>query len=322
VVRKALICRALTVLGAVAIGTTGVASAANDTVKIGVDSVYPAYAIFSAGRDLGFYSAANISVEIQPFRTAAASGDSLAAGQTDLVPITPSAVVAAQAKGAKERIVALFAPPRATGWYIMVPAGSPARTLADLKGKTIGVPHAGAPSDVWLRTVAPTMKPPFTTTAVGNGAIAALQSKRVDAAVVAPAGSYASIIGGDMRAILALETALPPMVFQGVGATQDMIEKRPDVLKRWIAATSKTVDYMQTHEAWSIDFLKQYLDTSDDTIVHLIYDDYIRKINMPGTMHPDWMRAALPAGAKPVAQADVENVFLVPSASKKRHSKL
>lgn len=316
-VRKALFCRTLTLLTACAIGCMGVASAANDAVKIGVDSVNPSFAIFSAGRELGFYSAANISVDIQPYRTAAASADALAAGQCDLVPITPPAVAAAQAKGAKERIVALFAPPRATGWYIMVPGGSAIRTVADLKGKSVGISHAGAPSDVWIQSLARTLRPPPTTVVVGTGALAALQLKHVDAAVVAPAASYVSIVGGEQRAILSLETALPPTVFEGIGATQDFIDKRPDVLKRWIAATAKTVDYMQTHEAWSLDFLKRYLDISDETTIGLIYSDYVLKINMTGAMHPDWMSNALPTASR----SAVEAVFLVPPSAKKRRQK-
>jgi NitT/TauT family transport system substrate-binding protein len=323
VVRKALIGRALTLLSALVIGSTGVAAAANDTVSIGLGSSDPSYAIFFAGRELGFYSAANIDLHIQAFPTRAAAADSLAAGQSDLVPIAPHDVVAAQAKGAKERIVALFEPPSATGWYIMVPAGSPIASLADLKGKTVGVTRVGSPADVFLhsagRSLRMNLAPTVPLTTAGD---VALRTNKVDAAVMAPPATYVAIVNGDLRAILSLETALPPAVFQGIGATQDVIDKRPDVLKRWISATSKTVDYMQTHEAWTLEFLHRYFDLTDDTVIGVIDHDYVAKINMTGEMHADWMQNALQSGTAPVAQTALARVFVIPPPRKKRHLKL
>jgi hypothetical protein len=78
---------------------------------------------------------------------------------------------------------------------------------------------------------------------------------------------------------------------------------------------------MQTHEAWSLDFLKRYLDISDDTTIQLIYNDYILKTNMTGTMHQDWMSNALPSVPATTAQATIQAVFLVPPSSKKHRRK-
>jgi NitT/TauT family transport system substrate-binding protein len=309
------IIRAASLTCVLALGSIAGAGAATDTVKVGVPSVSPTNAIFFAARELGLYAAQNLDVDIQTFRGTPATEDALAAGTIDICPIAPIDAQRAIAKGAKERIVALFAPPRAFGWYVMVAAASPITSMAGLSGKTVGVPQSGAQPELWLRRAALSIPVTLTTTPLDGSAEAALRAKRVDAAVIGPIASYRGLASGGLRALYDFEPALPPSITAGIGVNQALIERRSDVLRRWLSATSKAVRYMQDNESWTEAFLKRYFEDTDDQTVAAVYRNIIMKMNAAGEMHRDWMQTSL-APATPVAAVTktaasaVDTVFL------------
>jgi NitT/TauT family transport system substrate-binding protein len=309
--RSAFAIRVLTLLCTVMLGCGTVASAAPDSVKVGVASIYPTYSLFFAAKELGYYQAANLDVDIQTFRGGPAALEALAAGAVDLCSILPSAAALAQEKGVKERIVALYAPPRPVGWYIMVPKDSPIKTMADLNGKTVGVTQIGSLTDFWVQQTAKGAHIKVTSVPLGGGVETGLRAKQVDAAILWPLGSYKGLVTGELRSISDLEAALPPTISEGVASTQDMIDRRSDVLKRWLAATSKALDYMKTHETWTEAFLKKYFDDSnaDDKAIAMVYKNFIMKINTDGSMRPEWEKTSLESLAGTPNPPKAEQVF-------------
>lgn len=305
--------------GAFVLGSSSVAAAATDRVTIALGPVAPTYAIYAAAKELGYYAAQNLDVEIQTFRSGAAAQDALAAGNADLCPVVPLDAERAIAGGVKERIVAMFAPARATGWYIMVPSASPLVTAADLNGKSVGVNKSGSLADFRVQRVARSLKIRMTSVPLDAGVEAGLRAKRVDAAVLWPPASYGGLMDGDLRALVDLEAALPPTVSEGIAASSDLIDRRPDVLRRWLSATSNAIRYMQGNEDWSEGFLKRYYGDADDQSIDMLYRNVILKINPSGAMHPDWMKTSLalgaPAGATKLPEASL--VFLTAPKPKK-----
>ncbi|HXF34480.1 MAG TPA: ABC transporter substrate-binding protein [Candidatus Acidoferrales bacterium] len=279
------------------IGSVSPVGAATETVRIGVGAIYPSYAVFLAAKDLGYYKERDLNVEITTFRGGPAAQEALAAGSVDMCSIHPSGASLAIDKGVKEQIVALFTPPQPAGWHIMVLSGSPIKSVADLNGKTIGVTQKGSLTDFWVQRAAKNAGITVTTVPLGGGVDAGLRAKQVDAAILWPLFSYKGLVDGDLRSIINLETALRPTVSEGVAASADLIEKRPDVLRRWLAATSKAVVYMQGHESWTVDYLKKYFDESDDRVARLVYRNFIMKIRPDGAMQPAWEQDALELGA-------------------------
>src|SRR6516162_284929 len=122
---------------------------AADTVRVGLAAVYPAYAIPYAANELIFYKEKNLHVQISQFRGGPATQEALASGAIDISTIAPAAAALAIAKGVQEKIVALSVPPTPAGWYIMVPASSPIRSMAELKDRTVGVTQKGSLTDFW-----------------------------------------------------------------------------------------------------------------------------------------------------------------------------
>jgi ABC-type nitrate/sulfonate/bicarbonate transport system substrate-binding protein len=324
--RTSFAVRAAGLLCALVLGTINVASAATDHVRLGIGPAYPTYAIFAAARELGYYARQNLDVEVQSFRGGTGAQDALAAGNVDLCTVVPIDALHAIGKGLKERIVAMYAPAVASGWYIMVPSASPLTTVADLNGKSVGVTQAGSLGDFWVQSVAKSAKITMTSVPLDVSVENALMAKRVDAAVLWAPASYQGLMGGELRALVDLETAIPPTVSEGIAASQGMIDKRPDVLRRWLTATSNAVRYMQNNQIWSEKFLRRYLGDNDEQSVHMVYANVIMKIGVAGSMHPDWMRSSLALGSEPaapgvklpVAPPLIASVFLTAEKPKKK----
>ncbi len=269
---------------------------AADAVRVGVGAVYPTYSVFFAGNKLDIYKKHGLDVQITTFRGGPATQEALAAGSIDISAIAPAAVNLAVKKGVREKIVALFTPPVPDGWYIMVPKDSPVKTMAELNGKSVGVTQKGSLTDFWTHRVASLAGISVNTVPLGGGGVVAgVKAKQVDAAIVWPIFSYKAIVEGSLRPVFSLGEKLPASVSEGMAATQDMIDNRPELLKRWLAATSETITYMQSHEAWTEDFLKEYFKEDNPQVLKAVYKDFIMKIRADGLMKPEWMKDALGA---------------------------
>jgi len=271
----------------------GSANAA-DTVRVGLAAVYPAYAVPYAANALGYYKDKGLDVQITQFRGGPATQEALASGAIDISTIAPGAAALAMAKGVQEKIVALSVPPTPQGWYILVPSASPIKNMAELNGKTVGVTQKGSLTDFWVQRAAAKAGIKVQTVPLGAPAVMpALKAKQVDAAILWPIFSYKGIADGDFRSIDDLGATFEPSVSEGWAATDNLIQKRPDVLRRWLEANAKTIVYMQSHEDWTVAFLKKYFDEKDDQVVKLVFKNFIMRINPDGVMKPEWMQASL-----------------------------
>lgn len=271
---------------------------AADTVRVGLAAVYPAYAIPYAASELGFYKEKDLDVQITQFRGGPATQEALASGAIDISTIAPGAAALAIAKGVQEKIVALSVPPTPQGWYILVPAASSIKSMAELKGKTVGVTQKGSLTDFWVQRAAAKAGITVQTVPLGAPAVMpALKAKQVDAAILWPIFSYKGLADGDFRSIDDLGATFEPSVSEGWAASSDIIQKRPAVLRRWLEANSKAIVYLQNHEDWAISFLKHYFDEKDDHVVKLVVDNFIKNINPDGVMKPEWMNASLELSA-------------------------
>jgi ABC-type nitrate/sulfonate/bicarbonate transport system substrate-binding protein len=285
---------------------------AGDSVRVGLAAVYPAYSIPYAAKELGYYKEKDLDVEITQFKGGPATQQALASGAIDISTIVPGAAALAIAKGVQEKIVALSVPPTPQGWYIMVPASSLAKTMADLNGKTVGITQSGSLTDFWVLQAAAKAGVTVKTAPLGAAALmGALKSKQIDAAILWPAFSYKGLVDGDLRAVLDLNKTMEPVVSEGWAASNELIEKRPAVLHRWLEANAKTLIYMSDHADWSIKFLKTYFDEQDERVIKPIYENFIKNINPDGAMKLEWMTRGLElaASANLETKLTVDQVF-------------
>ena len=272
---------------------------AADTVRVGVAAPgYPTYAIPDAAKELNFYKERNLNVEVTQFGGGPQTQEALGAGAIDISSIAPGSAALAMAKGVKEKIVALSVPPTPQGWFILVRTDSPIRSMADLKGKTVGVTQKGSLTDFWVQRAASKAGITVQTVPLGGaGVMPGLKNKTVDAAILWPIYTYKGLAAGDFRSVDDLGATFEPSVSEGWAASDEIIQKRPEVLRRWLQANAKALVYLQTHEDWAIGFLKKFFDEKDEHVVKLVLDSFIKHINPDGVMKPEWMQASLELSA-------------------------
>ena len=87
---------------------------------------------------LGYWKEEGLDVTVTSVEGSAAGMQQLAAGNLQIVSLGPEEIVIGREKGVK--IKGFYVQARETIYRLVVPADSPLQKVADLKGKTIGVP--------------------------------------------------------------------------------------------------------------------------------------------------------------------------------------
>lgn len=302
----------LCALALAAVFAFGAADAA-EKVRVGLAAPgYTPYAAVQAAEELGYYKAKGLEVEITTYRGGGAAQEALAAGAADVISFFPPGVALAIQKGVKQKIVAAGAGITPRGWYILVPKDSPIRSLKDLGGKKIGITSKGATTDFFALWGA---KQGGVTAQVvplgGAGVITALKANQVDAAVLWPNLSYKAMLQDGARPLADLGAIMEPNVPESWVASQDMIDKRPNVLRGFLQAVMKSAAYMQKNEAFSIAFVKKYTGESDDRVAKMAYDTVVKNFGTDGVLKPEWLRAsiALAALAGPAEMPKIEDIY-------------
>jgi NitT/TauT family transport system substrate-binding protein len=98
----------------------------------------------SLPRALGYWKDEGLDVTVTSVEGSAAGMQQLAAGNLQIVSIGPEEIVIGREKGIK--IKGYYVQARETIYRLVVPADSPLAKVADLKGKTIGVPSLASGS--------------------------------------------------------------------------------------------------------------------------------------------------------------------------------
>ena len=267
---------------------------AGDPVRVGLAAVYPPYGITYAAQELGFYKDGGLDVEITSFSSGPVAQEALAAGAIDIITISPPGAAVAISKGVGERIVSSTGDLTPAGWMLAVPASSPIKNLADMDGKTVGISSKASTTDFLALWAARHGNIKIKTVPLGTpGVLPALKAKQVDAAILWPLVSYHALIDGDYRSITDFGTAMDPVLPDVWGASTGMVEKHPDVIKRWLTANSKAIVYMQEHEDWTLAFLKRYTSETDPRVLKLTFDKIIMSMKPSCDMDPVWMKNSL-----------------------------
>ena len=162
-------------------------SRAEDLVRIGLAVPSNAiYAPFYAAEKLGLFKEASLKVELTIYRGGAASQEALSAGAADMITYFGGGAGLAILKGAKEKVVAAL-DPSPHGWYLLVQANAPFKSVKDLEGKKVGVTVKGGTSDMFALWAADRAGIKIQTIPVGGGGmVPALKSEQVDAIAMFP----------------------------------------------------------------------------------------------------------------------------------------
>jgi NitT/TauT family transport system substrate-binding protein len=99
--------------------------------------------VFGVAQQLGVWKDQGLNVQVSGLAGQATAAQQLIAGQVQVATVGPETFIQAVSSNQPVGIQAFYTWVRKATWDIVVPANSPVQTLADLKGKTIGVAQIG-----------------------------------------------------------------------------------------------------------------------------------------------------------------------------------
>jgi NitT/TauT family transport system substrate-binding protein len=182
---------------------------------------------------------------------------------------------------------------------IVVPWSSPIHSLADLKGKKVGVSTVGSLTEwVAFEAVRKAGLTQSDITIVTDGStsapqIAALVTGQVDAQVSAVALGWNLEQQKKGRLLATASEFVGPFLFNAIYARNDFIKEHPDAVRGFLKGWYEAVNFMATHRAETVQFEKS-IDNFSDVVNGKQYDAVMPSMSRDGTFSP----AALAATAR------------------------
>lgn len=295
---------AVAALLAVAVGAG--AAGAQETVRFGLAVPNNAgYVQFYAAEALGYYKDAGVKVELTVYRGGAASQEAMSAGAADLITYFGAGVGLAVSKGAKEKIVATI-DPTPHGWHFLVLANSPIKSLKELDGKKVGITTKAGTSDMFAHWLADANGVKIQAIPVGGGGmVPALTGGQVDGIAMFPGYSLRLQASGQARSLFDFGKDMVPTMPDVIVASQDMIDKKPQVLRNTLGAIYKALAHMRSNREWGLKFLKDFTKEADDKTNTLVYEQVVSQMSADGVTRAEWLKNSLNIGAKVWGQAEL-----------------
>jgi NitT/TauT family transport system substrate-binding protein len=181
----------------------------------------------------GFWKAEGLDVEVIGLSGATAGIQQVASGQVDFATVGGDALLIARAKGIKVKAVYTYA--RRSIYRIVVPEAESLKTLADFKGKTLGVPDMSAGSVPYARAalssagVDPQSDVKWISVGIGGQAANAFRQKVIDGWA-----AWDTVIASLENNGFKFRYIDPPWIEEILGnvivAREETIEKNPDLV--------------------------------------------------------------------------------------------
>ena len=210
-----------------------------------------AFAFLEVGVKEGIYAKHGIEAETLNLAGAAKAHQALLAGSAD-IELGSGLELMFVAKGSPTKGVATLAGPP-LGFAIMIAKDSAIKTVADLKGKLIGVSTVGSLSD-WLPTEISRRQgwgsEGIRRVALGSqdGLTGALISHNVDGIIGGTQTGYRLEHAGSGKVLTTFGPLIPDFIAHMIVASDTFIGQHPDELRRFLAGWFETVHFAKMHK--------------------------------------------------------------------------
>jgi NitT/TauT family transport system substrate-binding protein len=264
-----------------------------------------AFAFLDVGVKEGFYAKRGIEIETLNLAGAAKAHQALLAGSGD-IELGSGLELMFVAKGSPTKGVATLAGPP-LGFAIMVAKDGNVHSVADLKGKLIGVSTVGSLSD-WLPTEISRRQgwgsEGIKRVALGSqdGLTGALLSHNVDGIIGGTQTGYRLEQAGSGRILTTFGPLIPDFIAHMIVASDTFIAAHPDQLKRFLAAWFETVHFAKTHKDETVRDTMPLTRLPPDQASKL-YDQQIAMFSDDGRFQPKAL-AVIKEAVKQLGQLD------------------
>jgi ABC-type nitrate/sulfonate/bicarbonate transport system substrate-binding protein len=172
--------------------------------------------------------------------------------------------------------------------------------VADLKGRRIGVTTAGSLTDWLVRELS--RQQGWGSNGIGIAALGQMQARlaamdrgELDGMVLEAANGYELEEAGRTRNLILFGDIVKHFYTHVIFATDDIVDKRPELLRRFLRAWFRTVAFMKENREFTVKSEQRTLDVRQ-SIVERIYDAQMAGFSMDGSWDPeaiDVIRASL-----------------------------
>src|SRR6266705_2849689 len=248
-------------------------NATAENVKIGIPSLTVTMMPLAVAKERGFFQKEGLNVEMV-LMPAALNIKVLLAGDIQYATTITSGVVA-NIRGINTRVVMCF-----VDRVLLDLVGTPEiGSIADLKGKLIGISSRGGLHDVTMRRIFAQsgMEPSQATfiTVGGQGAmLASLQSKRIAAGVLNPPHNFLAYREGLKNLGFAGNFVRIPST--GIVTMKETLERSPDQVRRMLRALTRARAFAKDNKAATVAILRRFVQMNDEELVTKIYDYHKR----------------------------------------------
>jgi len=265
------------------------AALALDKVRLG-KAVPNSFAFGAAevGIEAKIFEKEGVEVEVTSFRGDAQLQQALAAGSLD-VGLGSGPGLGFRAKGAPAiGVAAMYGPP--VNLALVLPSDTPVKTIADLKGKRIGVTTLGSLTDWLVRELSRQQgwgSDGIKILALGQmqARLAAIQRGELYGMVIETATGYELEEAGKTKNFLLFGDIAKDFYTHVIFATDDMIDKRTDLLRRFLRGWFKTIAFMKANKDFVVASESKTIEVKP-AIAARIYDAQIANFSVDGAWSP------------------------------------
>jgi len=265
------------------------AALAQDKLRIGksVPNSW-AFAATDVGVQAGIFKQEGIDLAISSFKGDAQMQTGLTAGAVD-VALGSGPGLGFRAKGVPAiGVAAMYGAP--SNLAVVVLAKSPIKTVADLKGKRIGVTTGGSLTDWLSRELARQRgwgSDGMQVMPLGSmqARLAAMERGDLDAMVVESASGFELEELNKGRILLDFGEIEKNFYTHVIFATDALIVKRTDVLQRFLRGWFKTIAYIHANKDATVKITAKAIDVRE-SVVSKIYDAQVNGFSRDGAWNP------------------------------------
>jgi len=283
--RRGIIAGALAAL----IAMPASAALALDKVRLG-KAVPNSFAFGAAevGIEAKIFEQEGLEIEVTAFRGDAQLQQGLSAGSLE-VGLGSGPGLGFRAKGALSiGVAAMYGPP--ANLALVLPFDSKVKTVADLKGKRIGVTTAGSLTDWLVRELSRQQgwgSDGIAILALGQmqARLAAIQRGELDGMVIEAATGYELEEAGKTRNFMLFGDIAKDFYTHVIFATDDVVANRPELLRRFLRGWFRTVAFMKTNKDFVVKVAAKVVDVKPG-IAAKIYDAQMAGFSTDGAWNP------------------------------------
>jgi ABC-type nitrate/sulfonate/bicarbonate transport system substrate-binding protein len=279
-------------------GSTGPARTATlDEIHVGraIVTAFP-FSVLEVGQDAHIWEKVGLKLDISSFKGDAQLQEAMTAGSID-VGLGSGPAMAYRTKGVPAIAVAtMYGPPG--DMAIVIATNGGIKSVADLKGKALGVTTAGSLTDWLVHELSRQQgwgSDGIQSVAMGSteARVAALQSGQIAGSVQDIGVGYELEEQNKGRVLQTFGNFVSKFETHVIFATDAMIAQHPDTVQRFLRGWFMTIAYMRTHKAETVQTSMKVLGESQ-AVVSKLYDN-----DMPGMSRDGaWDPASVAAVAK------------------------